>query len=241
MAAMDARDATDFEPRASAPPLGVDEIHVWSVTVDATLSHTQIGAVARSALARLLCAYGGCAQMPLIERGEHGKPFASGLPDLHFNLSHAGPHILVAFARHQAVGIDVERCDRRLSIEGLARRFFAPGEALALAALPLTGQRVAFMRLWTHKEAVLKAIGHGLGFGLHRVEFALDQHGEVDGLVRVAAEAGVPSEWCVRRLDPGPGLLGALAWRGAERRVRTFTCGARGVRRATFGQSGTSL
>lgn len=219
---MDVRDATDFEPRSAVPPLGVDEIHVWWIEVDAALSPTAIGAAAQSALARLLCAYASCAQTPLIERGEHGKPFAPELPNLHFNLSHAGPHVLLAFARNQAVGIDVERCDRRVSIEGLAHRFFAPREAQALTEQPLSRQRFAFLRLWTHKEAVLKAIGQGLGFGLHRVEFALDRDGEVYGMAHVAAEAGVPSEWCVRRLDPGPGLLGALAWRGAERSVRTF-------------------
>lgn len=223
MPGMDAFDATDFAPRASAPPLADDEIHVWSVAVDAALSPSQIGAAAQAALARFLCGYADCAQPPLIERGAHGKPFAPALPDLHFNLSHAGPHLLLAFARDQALGIDLERRDRRLSIEDIANRFFAPREARALAGLPPAQQRETFLRLWTRKEAVLKAIGHGLGFGLDRVEFSLDRAHEVGALLQVAREAGAASEWIVRRVDPGPDLLGALAWRGAERRVRTFT------------------
>lgn len=223
MPGMDAFDATDFAPHASVPPLAGDEIHVWSVAVDAALRPTEIGAAAQVVLARFLCGYAGCAQAPLIERGAHGKPFAPALPDLHFNLSHAGPHLLLAFARGQALGIDLERRDRRLSIEGIAGRFFAPREAQALAGLPPAQQREAFLRLWTRKEAVLKAIGRGLGFGLDRVEFALDQAHEVGALVRVAREAGAASEWIVRRVDPGPDLFGALAWRGAQRRVCTFT------------------
>jgi 4'-phosphopantetheinyl transferase len=77
--------------------------------------------------------------------------------------------------------------------------------------------------LWTHKEAVLKAIGAGLNFGLDRVEFALDRDSEVGAMLHIAAEAGSASEWNLHRIDPAPGLVGALAWRGAARSVRTFT------------------
>ena len=223
MRGMDALDASDFSPRTNAPALGADEIHVWSVTVDTALSPSQIGAAALAELTRFLCAYSGSTTAPLIERGAHGKPFAPALPELHFNLSHSGPHLLFAFARDQELGVDLERRDRRLSIEGIAARFFAPHEARALATLPAARQRDAFLRLWTHKEAVLKAIGRGLNFGLDRVEFSLDRDHEIDALLRVAEEAGSASQWRVRRVDPGQDLLGALAWRGAERRLRTFT------------------
>lgn len=223
MTVMDGLDPTDFEPRASAPPLALDEIHVWSVGVDAALSPSQVGAAAQATVTRFLCVYANCVEAPRIERGAHGKPFAPDLPDLHFNLSHAGPDILIGFARGQALGVDLERRDRRASIDGIAGRFFAPREAQGLAVLPPLQQRHAFLRLWTHKEAVLKAIGSGLNFGLHRVEFSLGRNHEIHALLHVAEEAGAASEWCVRRVDPGPGLLGALAWRGAERHVRTFT------------------
>ena len=220
---MDVLDATAFEPRATVPPLADDEIHVWFIAVGAERSPREIGVAARAVLARFLCVYANCAQTPAIERGAHGKPFAPALPDLQFNLSHSGPHVLLAFARGQAIGIDLERCDRQLSVDGIAQRFFAAREAQALARLPPASQRETFLRLWTHKEAVVKALGSGLNFGLERIEFALDQGREVGALLAIAIEAGPTSEWIVRRIDPAPGLLGALAWRGTERRVRTFT------------------
>lgn len=218
---------SDFEPRASAPLLGLDEIHVWSLDLDAALSPGQIGVAAQAALAHLLCTYANCAQAPRIERGAHGKPFAPALPDLHFNLSHAGPHVLIAFACAQALGVDLERSGRRVSCDGIAQRFFSSGEAAAICALPPAIKVPAFLHLWTHKEAVLKAFGQGLAFGLHRVQFALDAEGRAAGMIYIAPEAGDVAQWCVLALEPGPGLIGALAWRGTPRSVRTFSLSPR--------------
>lgn len=213
--------AAVFAPRASAPPLGLGEIHVWFFT------HTDSGArataaAARMALVKLLCGYADLDVPPAIECGAHGKPFAPGLPDIEFNLSHAGARVLLAFARGQALGIDLERINRHLSLDGIAKRFFAEPEARALQRLPEHARLRAFLRLWTHKEAVLKAMGVGIGFGLERIEFELDPDGEIASLARIAAQAGAPSRWQLHRLDPAPGLLGALAWHGPPRLLRTF-------------------
>lgn len=219
---MTAPDATTFVPCAAAPALADDEIHVWSLAT-APGPTRAIGAAAREVLASLLRAYAGHPDVPAIERGAYGKPFAPALPELDFNLSHAGPHVLLAFARRQPLGIDLEQAQRRLwSVDELARRFFAAGEIAALTRLPASARADAFLALWTHKEAVLKALGVGLAFGLDRLEFALDAGGAVTALRAIAPEAGAREEWHLRRLMPAPGLVGALAWRGPPRAVRSF-------------------
>lgn len=212
--------AIAFESIENAPPLAAEEIHVWHVASEP--AHGPVAKTAHAALARLLCAYAGLTRAPVIERAAHGKPFAPELPDLDFNLSHAGAHALLAFAREQALGIDLEHDERRVSLPEVARRFFAPAEAKALERLPVEQRQSAFLELWTRKEAVLKALGAGLQFGLSRVEFAVGRDGSVDALTYIGPEGGQASDWCLRPLRPASGLIGALAWRGPPRPVRAF-------------------
>lgn len=219
---MHAIDGAAFERRDPSPPLPLDEIHVWRFSVVAD-SPRAIGAAARETLLRLLAGYAGFAQAPVIAYGPHGKPYAPDLPDLDFNLSHAGNEVLFAFARRQALGIDLERDGRRLSIDGIARRFFASAEADALERLGECARRDAFLQLWTAKEAVLKALGEGLQFGLDRLEFSVGDDAAIGTLRRLEGDVGAPAEWQLRRLLPEPGLVGALAWRGPPRIVRAFT------------------
>ncbi|HSS08042.1 MAG TPA: 4'-phosphopantetheinyl transferase superfamily protein [Rhodanobacteraceae bacterium] len=215
-----------FRAGASPPPLAADEIHLWRLVLDATLKPREITAAAHAFLGRLLMRYAGAERVPDIARSERGKPYAPAHPDIDFNLSHAREHVLIAIARRQPIGVDLERVDRQIEIEDLARRFFAPAEADALEALPAPMRLVAFLRLWTCKEAVLKALGEGISFGLERVAFALDAAGMPLGLAGLAAEAGHPADWQLALLEPAPGFLGAVAWRGGPRRIRAFLADA---------------
>lgn len=195
-------------------------IHVWSLATGARDTR-DVRATARAALDRLLRHYAGDAAFT-IETGRHGKPFVGGSPWLQFNVSHAGTHAVFAFARDQALGIDIEPGDRRVSVDGVSERFFSAYETAALARVDPARRRDAFLQLWTRKEAVLKALGAGLGFGLDRVEFDLAADGEAGPMREIASEAGRPDEWQVLRFTPAAGLLGSLAWCGRPRAVQLF-------------------
>jgi 4'-phosphopantetheinyl transferase len=60
--------------------------------------------------------------------------------------------------------VDVERV-RPLPALGVARRWFPPAELAWLGDRPEAGRTVDFLRLWTAKEAVGKALGQGLRDG----------------------------------------------------------------------------
>ena len=93
----------------------------------------------------------------------------------------------------------------------LAQRFFVPGEAAALARMAPAAAEAAFVQLWCAKEAVLKAHGHGLSFGLDRLEFAVQD----DRWVLTACDPalGAPVDWTLHAFSPRPDYLATLAWR----------------------------
>ncbi|GHA88220.1 4'-phosphopantetheinyl transferase family protein [Cognatilysobacter bugurensis] len=145
-----------------------------------------------------------------LDRDARGRPQLSGHGTRDCNWSHSGERLLVGLAPAGRIGVDLERLRPRPRALELARRFFCAAEADALAALPADAREAAFVRLWCAKEAVLKAHGHGLSFGLHRLEFALDPGPR---LVACDAALGDPTHWAIRMWTPDPGYLAALAWR----------------------------
>ena len=162
--------------------------------------------------------FGGNAGDYAFERDAHGRPQLKRAA-LDCNWSHSGGHLLVVAGEALCVGADLESIRPRTNALAVARRFFAGEEIAWLEAREGSGrtalERAAlekdFLRLWCAKEAVLKAHGHGLAFGLHRLAFA-----ETDGalfLARCDAELGDPRDWRLRELAPAPGTLAALAWR----------------------------
>ncbi|TDK22691.1 4'-phosphopantetheinyl transferase superfamily protein [Luteimonas aestuarii] len=145
-------------------------------------------------------------------RDTHGRPhLAAGHAGLDINWSHSGDQLLVALGRGVRVGADLELLRPRPRAMVLAARFFTPGEAATLQALPAALQEDAFVRLWCAKEAVLKAHGRGIVFGLHRLEFVAD--GDAWRLDRCDPALGTPADWTLHAFAPMPGFLATLAWR----------------------------
>ena len=151
------------------------------------------------------------AAVPLA-RDPHGRPrLQPPAAGCDAGWSHSGDGLVVAFARGLELGIDLERVRPRPRALALARRFFAPAEAAWLEALPGPARDGAFVRLWCAKEAVLKAQGRGLAFGLARLAFA-----ERAGALLLAdcdAALGAPGDWTLHEWSPRPGYRAAIAWR----------------------------
>ena len=142
--------------------------------------------------------------------GESGKPHLLGFAHISFSVSHSSNLIVIAVADGVRLGVDVERV-RALDTERIARRFFAPDEANALAALPESDRPAAFFACWTRKEAIVKATGYGLA-ELHRFAVSIAP-GEPARLLRAddpELVRGPPAT-----LDFGAGYAGAL-FVGAE-------------------------
>jgi 4'-phosphopantetheinyl transferase len=107
-------------------------------------------------------------------RGESGRPSLAPPFDaegLNFNLAHTRGLVVMAVGRVAHIGIDVEALDKRVPMP-VARRYFSEREVAALDALAPEDQPRRFLRLWTLKEAYLKAVGEGLAGGLDSMTFA---------------------------------------------------------------------
>jgi 4'-phosphopantetheinyl transferase len=147
-------------------------------------------------------------------RSARGRPsLAAPHAGIDVNWSHSGDGLLMAFGAGVQVGVDLELLRPRPRALELARRFFTAQEADALASLPDTARERAFVRLWCAKEALLKAHGHGLSFGLDRLEFALQD--DTWALVDCDPALGAPADWTLHAFVPGPHYLATIAWRPA--------------------------
>ena len=91
------------------------------------------------------------------------------------------------------------------------RRFFHPDEIAWLDALDDVACEHWFFRLWCAKEAVLKAHGHGISFGLHKLRFAPDGAGALQ-LAWCDAGLGDAARWQLHEWQAAEDFRAALAW-----------------------------
>lgn len=160
-------------------------------------------AIARGALRILAGRYLGIAPADLAFRyGEHGKPEIDGL---HFNLSHTGDLMAVAFSPDGPLGLDIEEISPRLHARDIAGRYFSPRERQELETPDDEEFLRRFFRLWTSKEALMKATSLGFALELSKIEIGLNP------LRVVALNWSGPQKWELHAVDPADGFMGTLA------------------------------
>lgn len=115
-------------------------------------------------LCRALATEYGITEQPLLAWREGGKPYLPHHPQVHFSISHCKEVVACAVA-DVPVGVDVERM--RPFNESLARYVLSDEELQQVMKLPAPD--VAFIRLWTVKESLLKLTGEGIRSDLKTV------------------------------------------------------------------------
>lgn len=146
-----------------------------------------------------------------------GKPHlaASAGSRLEFNLSHSGTRALIGLAGPTAIGVDIEQIRPIPDAVRIARTYFAPDEAAALANLPPGAIEPAFFGLWTRKEAVVKALGTGLSLPLDRFSVTLPPASP--RLLRDSAG------WTLSAVEAGAGYAATVAVRADDAAFRQHT------------------
>jgi 4'-phosphopantetheinyl transferase len=148
-----------------------------------------------------------------IVRGVRGRPQLATDVGIDFNVSHTEGVALIGIARAGRIGVDVERADRDVRADGLARKFLTTAEQATLAPLPEAERRARFLRYWTCKEAMSKATGDGLSAPLRSLEVRL-----TDGIELTRGPPPYePARWRLHAVDVPDGYLATLAlWSNAR-------------------------
>lgn len=147
--------------------------------------------------------------------GAQGKPALDFETGLRFNLSHSGEYGLLAAAWGRRVGIDLEGIRAREWAGNIARRYFSPTEVAQLEAMVEPARLGAFYRLWSCKEAFIKATGLGLTAGLHSFDIRLGR-GDSD-LVATRPDPADARRWTLRELPLAvPGFAAAVVVESPE-------------------------
>jgi 4'-phosphopantetheinyl transferase len=136
----------------------------------------------------------------------HGK--VSGPGRLEISVSHSGDRVIVASCADYPVGVDVEQADPAVDHRGVAALVATDEEQAALNAGQMSLAR-AFTRLWTRKEAVLKALGEGLRTPMR--DFTVSGPDEAAAVVGWPARPGLPGRLRLADLEADPGYGAAVA------------------------------
>lgn len=231
------------------PPIG--EVHVWMSTLDlpddavqqlaqvlstdecirakrfAFESHRQRFIVGRGILRYVLASYLAVAPRQIeFAYQERGKPvLATSLLQSYpiaFNLSHSHHLAIYGVSRTGAIGIDIEQLRPLPNVLQLANRFFSPNEHDLIRSLPPAQQQSFFFRLWTCKEAYLKATGEGL-MGLKQVEVCLDRQGDEATVRRVGDQTTLQNpKWTIAQFCPSSEFMAALAIEGHVEQITYY-------------------
>ncbi len=114
----------------------------------------------------------GITDMPSFGYGEHGKPYLPEYPEVHFSISHCR-EAAGCLLSDRPCGLDIEHIHK--AKESLVRYTMSEQETDAIFSAPWPD--IAFTRLWTQKEAVLKLLGTGITDDLRHVLSSSDMDG----------------------------------------------------------------
>jgi 4'-phosphopantetheinyl transferase len=147
-----------------------------------------------------------------------GKPFLLEHPDVHFNLSHAEDVLVVGVARGRVLGLDVERMFSEAVMEEVSAAVLSNPERGLLEGLNAGERREWFVRLWTRKEAYIKADGRGMSLRLAGIDVSTcPNHVRLIG--NAPDDWRVSQRWAVRELAVGSGYAAALVAEGLDWQV----------------------
>lgn len=94
-----------------------------------------------------------------------GKPDldpGGDIHDIHFSLSRTDEMVCLGISKKNRIGLDIVKSDSSYPFSATAQYLFTPGENQWITRTPYHEQYIRFFRIWSLKEALLKATGGGV-------------------------------------------------------------------------------
>lgn len=132
-----------------------------------------------------------------------------------FNLSHSENWIVLAFSRDRDVGVDIEWIRPIQSVHKFCERFFSNDEIQFLNKFSTEQQLRIFFKIWTAKEAYLKAKGVGLSESLRN--FSVIRNG-----VYALSHQEQDLSWNLHHFKFSDKMVGTLCYPGKTGDVQLF-------------------
>jgi 4'-phosphopantetheinyl transferase len=223
------------------------QVHVWQAKVDNSSAHPnkfssvlstdeheqannfkftadkQHFIFRRYQLRLILSKYLGCNPRELMFRySEYKKPFIymPELKEVKFNMSFSGDLMLVGVSRNNEIGIDIEKVRPVEDLENIATENFSILEVKSL--IRRKDKINTFFRIWTRKEAFIKATGNGMYLPLRSFCVNINPSGKPEHLAifNHPMESGL---WRTTELNTSDGYVASMAIKSNNFQITYFT------------------
>jgi 4'-phosphopantetheinyl transferase len=209
--------------------IALNEIHLWHADIDQESSRLKIFErlldedesararrfyhstdrcryITRRGMLRLLIgSYAACEPSHIaFSYTENGKPCIARPVEgrcINFNVSHSEGFALFAFVKDSAIGADIEKKRRVPDMIHIAQKILTEKEYCYFKAVPDCEKGDVFFRFWTHKEALVKAMGCGLSFPLTSIELGIEIENE-NKIFHNYTFPGIEKRWTVLSYAP---------------------------------------
>jgi 4'-phosphopantetheinyl transferase len=226
-----------FTPILSLAPA---EVHLWHAALTVTLEkeaiyrrllnaeeiaradrfrfphHRQYFIAGRAILRLILSSY---LQIPaeklIFSYQDYGKPYLAQ-NDLQFNVSHSHAYAVYAITPVHRIGVDLEKVEDHYA-DGVANRCFSAWEYQQLACLSAPERVQGFYRIWSRKEALIKALGLGLSFPINSFSVPIDEP-----CISPALLFNGTCDWHLQSFHSINGFVSAFATQQSVQRLKHF-------------------
>jgi 4'-phosphopantetheinyl transferase len=148
---------------------------------------------------------------------DRGRPILPHDDAIQFSISHTHDLVAIALTADARIGIDLEYMQPQWDLPELAKRIFSEEDLQTFQSLSGGEARTAFFRVWTRKEAYLKARGEGIAERLREISVSFGP--KVTGGVKDARLESATQAWRLLALPVPADYMGSLACDHADKQL----------------------